>query len=105
MVFTGGCSNFMARKLKLILCTKGKHCKKRGAKKVLCALAEQIEQFGLDEKICLKKSDCLGKCGRGPTMQVQPTDRYYGNLEPELCEDFVRSLKKKRKPPKYLRLG
>lgn len=95
----------MARKLKLFVCTEGKHCKKRGAKKVLCALAEQLQSYGLENKICLKKSECLGKCGRGPAIEVQPLDRFYGNLEPGNCEDFVRALKRKRKPPKKLRLG
>lgn len=95
----------MARKLKLFVCTKGKHCKKRGADAVMCALAEQLESFGLEDKVCLKKSDCLGKCGRGPAIQVKPLDRIYGNLEPKECEDFVRALKKKNKPPKKLLLG
>ena len=94
----------MAIKLKLLVCTKGKHCKKRGAKKVLCALAEQLEIFGLDDKICLKKSDCLGKCGRGPAIQVKPLDKFYGNVEPDTCEDFVKAIKKKSKPPRKLLL-
>ena len=90
----------MANKLKLIICTKGKHCKKRGAKKVLSALEDALEDYGLENKICLKKSDCLGKCGRAPMMQVQSTELYYGNLAPDFCVDFVKYLKKKKKPPK-----
>ena len=95
----------MSQKLKLLVCTKGKHCKKRGAEKVLCALAEQLESYGLEDKVCLKKSECLGKCGRGPAIRVKPLDLFYGNIDPTIAEDFVRALKKKNKPPKKLRLG
>lgn len=95
----------MANKLKLIICTKGKHCKRRGAKKIHCALAEALEDHGLDSKICLKKSECLGKCGAGPTVQMMPSEKYYGNLEVDNAKDFVRSLKKKNKPPKKLMLN
>ncbi len=94
----------MAQKLKLVVCTKGKHCKKRGAKKILCALAQELENFGLEDKICLKKSECLGKCGRGPAIQIKPLDSFYGNVEPQHCKEFVRSLKLKKKPPKSLKL-
>ena len=94
----------MARKLKVLICTEGKHCRKRGAKKVHCALLEQLESFGIEDSVCLKKSECLGQCGRGPAVQVQPLDRFYGLAEPEHCKDFVRSIKKKRKPPKSLQL-
>ncbi|MBX9685811.1 MAG: (2Fe-2S) ferredoxin domain-containing protein [Candidatus Obscuribacterales bacterium] len=99
------CFLFMGQKLKLFVCTKGKHCKKRGAKKILCALLDSLETFGLEDKVCLKKSDCLGKCGRGPAVQVMPRDEYYGNFEADDCEDFVKALKKKGKPPKGLLLG
>jgi (2Fe-2S) ferredoxin len=95
----------MSQKLKLLVCTKGKHCKKRGAKKVLCALAEELENYGLEDTVCLKKSECLGKCGRGPAIEVQPIDKIYGLVNEGLCKDFVRALKKKNKPPKKLRLG
>ena len=95
----------MAGKLKLVVCTKGKACKKRGAKKVFCALEEQIEDFGLEKKICLKKSDCLGYCGQGPTVEVKPLDHLYGWLEPSDCFDLVKALKKKRKPVKRLLLS
>jgi bidirectional [NiFe] hydrogenase diaphorase subunit len=95
----------MAKKLKLYVCTKGKACKKRGGKKVFDKLEEAIRDFDLEKNVCVKKTSCLGKCGKGPAIELQPLDRIYGSVFPETCEDFVRALKKKGKPPKKLRIG
>lgn len=94
----------MAKKLQLFVCTKGKHCKRRGAKKILCRLAEELQEHGLEKKICLKKSECLGKCGRGPAVQVLPTEEIYGLIKSDHCEEFVLGLKHKKRPPKKLLL-
>jgi len=95
----------MAKKLKLYVCTKGKTCKKRGAKKVFEGLEKAIEDFYLEKKVCVKKTGCLGKCGKGPTIDVQPLDHMYGSIFPDVCEDFVRALRRKGKPPKKFRIA
>lgn len=90
----------MAKRLKLLVCTKGKHCKKRGAKEILCGLSEQLECQGLKSKISLKKSECLGKCSRGPAVQIMPEDQFCSISDKNVVENFVRKLKKKKKAPK-----
>ena len=93
----------MPEKLKLLVCTKGKHCKKSGAKKVLCALMEQLEDLGLEDDVCIKKTDCLGQCSKAPAVQVKPQNIYYGRLDPDDCEKIVKSLASaKLKPVKKL---
>lgn len=87
----------MPNKVKIIVCTKGKTCKKRGAKKVLNALEDAVDEYGLEDKICLKKSECLGKCGRGPVAKVKDSGDFFGFLEPDNCIDLVKYLKKKQK--------
>jgi (2Fe-2S) ferredoxin len=94
----------MGEKLKLFVCTKGKHCKKQGAKKVYCAMLEQLEEMGLEDDVCLKKSECLGQCSKAPAVQVKPHNYYYGKIGPDDCEKIIKSLEtpKKTKPVKKL---
>lgn len=65
-------------KQKVLICTKGKACRKRGSKELFCAMAESIENLGLEDEICLKKTDCMGHCGRGPAIKVKPDKLIYG---------------------------
>lgn len=82
-------------KKKIIVCTKGKTCKKLGSKDVYCSLEKQIEKMGLEKDIILKKSDCLGACGRGPAVKVKPNKWHYGRVSPDDCKEILRSLVKK----------
>lgn len=68
----------MAKQQKVLVCTKGKACRKRGSKELFCALEKTIETLGLDKDICLKKSDCMGHCGRGPAVKVKRDKIVYG---------------------------
>ena len=87
-------------KTKVIVCTKGKTCRKQGARAVFCALEEQIERLGLDGLVKLKKADCLGNCGNGPTVQVKPAKVCYGSVGPEDCGEIIRSLGLNSQPAK-----
>ncbi len=91
----------MAKKLKLLVCTKS-HCKKRGSKKMMRSLEEQVQDLNLEDVVCIKKSSCLGKCGRGPVAKVKALNLFYGHLQPVDSEDIVRSLKKKKVVKKFL---
>ena len=79
-------------KTKVIVCTRGKTCRKQGARKVFCALEKSLERLGLDDVVKLKKSDCLGNCGFGPTVKVKPAKVCYGSVLPEDCSEIIRSL-------------
>lgn len=57
-------------KSKVSVCA-GKDCRKRGSKQVYCALAESIEALGLEKNVGVKKTDCVGECGRGPVIKVK----------------------------------
>lgn len=84
-------------KVKILVCTKGKHCRKRGGKDVACALAKQLECLGVDDKFSIKKSECLGRCERGPAVKVKDLELSYGRVEPEDCKDLVKEMVKVRK--------
>ena len=89
-------------KTKVLVCTKGKSCKKRGSKKVFCALARQLENFGLGDLVSLRKVDCLGLCDRGPAIEIKPDKVAIARVSPEDCKDIVKSLRKKKQAPERL---
>jgi NADH-quinone oxidoreductase subunit F/NADP-reducing hydrogenase subunit HndC len=79
-------------KQKVFVCTKGKTCRKRGAREVFCALEQEIEAQGLEEQIKLKKTECMGHCGKGPTVKIKPDKVWYGSVSPRDCAEIIRSL-------------
>jgi (2Fe-2S) ferredoxin len=91
-----GCWGGMA-KTKLLVCTKGKSCRKRGGRDVFCALAEQIDCLGLSSKIKVKKADCLGHCGKGPTVQFKSHKMSFSRVSPADCPEIIRAICKQKK--------
>ena len=81
----------MSKKTKLLVCTS-KSCKKRGAADVVEALKDEIESQGLQNRICVKKSDCLDMCGKGPAIKVKKEKTSFGGVSPEDCLDIIDSL-------------
>ena len=63
-------------KNKVAVCS-GKDCRKRGSKEVYCALQQTIDALGLEKSVSLKKTDCLGECGRGPVVKIKNPDKYF----------------------------
>lgn len=45
-----------------------------------------------DGLFTLEESECLGRCGKAPSMMVN--QQFYGNLTPELLENIIHQLKK-----------
>jgi (2Fe-2S) ferredoxin len=80
-------------KQKVVVCTKGKACSKRGAKEVFCRMEEMVENLGLEKSISLKKSDCLGQCGRGPVIKVKSPEKFWlGGIEKSDVRELIWSL-------------
>ncbi len=78
--------------MKVLVCTKGRKCRKRGSKGVLTALRDAVDDHDLGDTIKVKKSDCLGICGKGPVVYVRRGKICYAYVTESDCEDIVRSL-------------
>lgn len=81
----------MAKKTKILICVN-KSCKKRGAKEIFETLEDEIESRGLEQKICVKKTDCLSMCGKGPAIKLKKEKVAYGRVSPEDCLDIIDAL-------------
>ena len=81
----------MSKRTKLLICTN-KSCKKRGSREVLHALEDEIEARGLEDKICVKSSECLGLCDKGPAVKVKKEKVAFSRVSPEDCLEIIDAL-------------
>ena len=63
----------------ITLCS-GTSCLQKGAQRLRRVLLEELERQGLRKKVRVKLSGCLGMCGKGPVVIVNPGYTIYGNL-------------------------
>ncbi len=65
----------------------GSSCHLKGSEKIAEKMQKAIEERGLQDKITLSGSFCIGKCNRtGVTIQVD--DEIYTGIIPETFDDF-----------------
>jgi len=50
----------------------GSSCSRHKSGKIRKRLKELIEERGLDSVVCVKKAECMKRCGKGPIVKVQP---------------------------------
>lgn len=89
-------------KTKIVVCTKGKHCRKNGGKEVYCALRKELEKQDLDDCVKLKKSECLGMCKNGPAVEIKGYNLAFKGLSPSKCSKIIKALAKGKKPLREL---
>ena len=56
-------------------------CDALGASEVLEALEEEIKKQGLEGKVDIKKTGCLGFCEQGPRIVIYPQEVYYYKVQ------------------------
>lgn len=89
-------------KTKLLVCTEGKHCRKRGSKDVYCALRDALAKQDLEDSVKIKKSECLGMCKSGPAVEIRAFDLKFKGLSPDKCSKIIKALAKGKKPLREL---
>lgn len=72
--------------LKVSLCSGSRAS---GGERVVAAFREEIEKQGLDSKIEIKETGCLGFCEKAPLV-IAPPDIFYQTVKPEDVEEIVR---------------
>lgn len=87
MLSQGGTN--MGKPTKIYVCTQGKKCPKRGSKKVLKQLQDEVanQASSLEVKGC----GCLGMCKKGPSLIVTPDKVRYGRVKPEDSYEIVKA--------------
>jgi (2Fe-2S) ferredoxin len=80
----------MAKKPKIHVCERGKHCCKRGGEEVYKAIKRELKAQDLKGDIKLESEKCMGLCSTGPTVIVTPGGIQYGGVTPEDAAELVR---------------
>lgn len=95
----------------LLICTNklvpgrpGCACSERGALDISGILLKLIQVENLQDTVSVKESRCMGRCGQGPILMIQPGRFVYGPVTEENIVDIFYSHVLKGKPLKKLEL-
>ena len=75
---------------KQVLVCGGTGCTSSGSKKVLKALNESLEKYGLQDEILVVRTGCFGLCSLGPIMIVYPEGYFYAQIDSEGVKRVVK---------------
>jgi NADH-quinone oxidoreductase subunit F len=73
---------------KLLVCL-GAGCISSGSEAVRDALLEELESRNLSEEVRVVETGCIGCCGSGPVILVQPEGVLYQGLKPKDARDII----------------
>jgi len=67
----------------------GGGCIASGSLKVKAALEQALKEQGLERKVSVVGTGCLGPCARGPVLLISKDNVFYQNVTPQDVEDIV----------------
>ncbi len=82
----------MPKKFNITICD-GPSCMQKNATRLNTVVERELAKRGLAEKVSVNISGCLGMCGKGPVMIVNPHYTVYGSVAendvPEIIEEHI----------------
>jgi len=69
---------------KTVLVCRNKTCSAQGSAKVLAAFEADVP-----DGVAVKRSGCLGQCGSGPMVLVEPEKIWYSQVQPGDVKEIV----------------
>ncbi|MEO2153939.1 MAG: (2Fe-2S) ferredoxin domain-containing protein [Aquificota bacterium] len=79
-------------------------CGAKGSDQVAMKFQEELMKRGLDSKVLLSVTGCLGACELGPVVVVYPDGVWYGNVKPEDVPEIVEKHLIEGEPVERLRI-
>ncbi len=79
-------------------------CGAKGSDQVAMKFQEELMKRGLDTKVLLSVTGCLGACELGPVVVVYPDGVWYGNVKPEDVPEIVEKHLIEGQPVERLRI-
>lgn len=74
--------------VKLLMCQKSK-CQNRGSKKQRQAIEATLCKHGLQHRVTIQESGCLGKCSMAPNVMLVPGKKRLSGMHPEAIADLI----------------
>ena len=70
----------------------GKACAGDDSKKVRKKLKKLVKKRGLKDRIQIKKCSCLGDCGKGPVLAIEPGGERVNRVTPKRAKKLLAKL-------------
>ena len=67
----------------------GTGCHSSGCKVIRDVLVEELEKYGLTDKVAVIERGCMGTCAVGPVVYILPDETYYTEMTPDKVRDVV----------------
>lgn len=81
---------------RLLICVQQRYapnpvcCANQGSQELKQVLANRLERAGLAIEIA--GSGCLGMCGMGPNLKLEPTGKVWNRVTPETLDEVMQFL-------------
>nr|HPM42622.1 NADH-quinone oxidoreductase subunit NuoF [Candidatus Omnitrophota bacterium] len=87
----------MPARFSITLCD-GPSCMHKRSKEIISTITQELDKHGLTEKVRINLSGCLGMCGKGPVMIINPGYVIYGSFEEKDIPEIINQHLLKKKP-------
>ena len=87
----------MPPRFSITLCD-GPSCMHKRSKEIISTITKELDKHGLTEKVGINLSGCLGMCGKGPVMIINPGYVIYGSFEEKDIPEIITQHLLKKKP-------
>ncbi len=88
---------------KICVCC-GAGCLSSGSEKILTDLQSRVKEQGLEDKIKVSASGCMGPCNQGPLVKIKPDETIYETVSSENLDTILDQHVKQQKPVPELML-
>ena len=68
----------------------GTGCTSSNCQGVHAALTEELEKYGLTDKVAVIERGCMGTCAVGPVVYILPDETYYTEMNAEKIREVVK---------------
>ena len=73
-------------------CCTSTGCQASNSVDVMKNMKNAVKKLGLEERVQVVGVGCMGACGRGPLVQIDPNDLLYEEVEPENAASIIDAL-------------
>lgn len=78
----------VSSKAKVLICKKSA-CWQKGGKEIHQQLQKELQSNGLDQRVQVETTGCMGRCKKGPNLEVLPENAKYSRFQPQQTSQLV----------------
>lgn len=78
-------------KRRILVCA-GKACAENDSKEIRKKLKKLVKKRELEDAVKIKRCSCLGDCGKGPVLAIEPGGKRVKNVTPKRAKKLLNKL-------------